>query len=279
MSSDMVSDWLKAASRYPLLTADQEIDLAHKVQRGMAEGATSAEKRIGARAKNKMIQSNLKLVVSAAKKFIPVTWHSNALDLADLLQEGVIGLNRAVEKFDPTAGYKLSTYAYWWIRQSISRAIEMQKTTIRITTQIGQLANKARKAPEWITTRQELQEWLGATDNQMEMIERAQAIGRINSLDKMVREEGSTLLELIPDEQNQPNLDAMDWELARESIQYVFEGEPLIEEFSKFVVERVSYKEQADALGINRGTLSNQVHSLIRRKKDDLAHLRKFIAA
>jgi DNA-directed RNA polymerase specialized sigma24 family protein len=59
----------------------------------------------------------------------------------------------------------------------------------------------------------------------------------------------------------------------------VFEGEPLIEEFSKYVVERISYKEQADALGINRGTLSNQVHSLIRRKKDDLAHLRKFIAA
>ena len=85
MSSDMVSDWLKAASRYPLLTADQEIDLAHKVQRGMAEGATSAEKRIGARAKNKMIQSNLKLVVNVSKKFFPVCRHSNAFEGNELL--------------------------------------------------------------------------------------------------------------------------------------------------------------------------------------------------
>ena len=112
MSTDMVSDWLKAASRYPLLTAEQEIDLAHKVQRGMLDDATPAEKRIGKRAKNKMIQSNLKLVVAVAKKFIPVTRHSSAMDLADLLQEGVMGLNRAVEKYDPCAGYKLSTYAY-----------------------------------------------------------------------------------------------------------------------------------------------------------------------
>ena len=112
MSTDMVSDWLKAASRYPLLTADQEIDLAHKVQRGIAEDANSAEKRIAARAKNKIIQSNLKLVVNVAKKFVPATRYSNALDLADLFQDGVVGLNRAVEKYDPFAGYKLSTYAY-----------------------------------------------------------------------------------------------------------------------------------------------------------------------
>ena len=279
MSSDMVSDWLKAASRYPLLTADQEIDLAHKVQRGTAEDATPAQKRIGARAKTKMIQSNLKLVVNVAKKFIPVTRHSNALELADLFQEGVVGLNRAVEKFDPCAGYKLSTYAYWWIRQSISRAIETHKTTIRVPTQIAQLVNKARKAPEDITTRAELQEWLEASDSQMAMVEVAQAIGKMSSLDKMVREEGATLLELIPDEQNQPTLDDFDWQLARESIDFVFEGEPLIEEFSRFVVDRISYKDQADALGIKRGTLSNQVHNLISRKKDELSHLRKFIAA
>ncbi|MDA7433864.1 sigma-70 family RNA polymerase sigma factor [Synechococcus sp. AH-601-P18] len=275
----MVSDWLKGASRFPLLTADQEIDLAHKVQRGMAEEATPAEKRIGARAKNKMVQSNLKLVVNVSKKFIPVTRHSNALDLADLFQEGVVGLNRAVEKFDPCAGYKLSTYAYWWIRQSISRAIETQKTTIRVPTQVAQLANRARKAPEHITTRAELQEWLGATDNQMEMVERAQSIGRMSSLDKLAKEDGATLLELIPDEQNQPTLDEFDWQLARESIAAAFEGEPLIEEFARFVCEKVSYKSQADAMGLHRNTLSKQVHSLISRKKDELSHLRKFIEA
>ena len=279
MSSDMVSDWLRAASRYPLLTADQEIDLAHKVQRGTAEDATPAQKRIGARAKTKMIQSNLKLVVNVAKKFIPVTRHSNALELADLFQEGVVGLNRAVEKFDPCAGYKLSTYAYWWIRQSISRAIETHKTTIRVTNQISQLANRARKAPVDITTRAELQEWLEASDSQMVMVERAQSIGRMNSLDQLVKEDGATLLELIPDEQNQPTLDDFDWQLARDSIEYAFTDEPLLEEFTKYVVEGVSYKSQADSMGLPRKTLSKQIHVMLREKRSELSHLRKFIAA
>ena len=278
-SPDVVTAWIQNAARFPLLSKSQEITLGHHIQRSQAEDATPLEKRRGQRAKEKMIKSNLRLVVNVAKKFAPICRHSNALDLADLFQEGCIGLNRAAEKYDPTSGYAFSTYSFWWIRQAISRAIETQKTTIRVTNQIGQMVNKARKAPKDITTRQELQEWLGATDNQMEMIERAQAIGRMSSLDKVVREEGSTLLELIPDEQNQPNIDAMDWELARDSIEYVFSDEPLIEEFQRFVVERISYKAQADAMGLHRNTLSKQVHSLIKRKKGDLAHLRKFIAA
>ena len=279
MSSDVVSDWLRSASRFPLLTADQEIDLAHKVQRGMAEDATPAAKRIGARAKTKMIQSNLKLVVNVAKKFFPATRYSNALDIADLFQEGVMGLNRAVEKYDPCAGYKLSTYAYWWIRQSINRAIEMHKTTIRIPNQICQFANKARKAPEHITTRAELQEWLEASDSQMEMVERALAVNVMGSLDQRSRDDGATLLELLPDESSQPTLDDFDWQLARESIEFVFEDEPLIEEFSKYVVEGVSYKSQAKAMGLHRNTLSKQVHVMLREKRTELSHLRQFIAA
>lgn len=279
MNTDMVYDWLKSANRFPLLTADQEIDLAHKVQRGMAVDATPAEKRIAARAKNKMIQSNLKLVVNVAKKFHPVTKHSNSLDLVDLFQEGTLGLTRAVEKFKPEAGYRFSTYAYWWLRQSITRVIEAQKTTIRITNMVSQMANKARKAPGHIRTRTELQGWLGATDNQMHMVERAKAIAQMTSLDKLAKEDGSTLLELIPDEQNQPSVDDFDWEIAREAIEYAFEGNELAEDFTAHILMGESYKDRAKLRNTNRNNLSNQIQRMIKSKRQELGHLRKFISA
>ena len=278
-SHDVVTAWIQNAARFPLLTKTQEITLGHLIQRSQAEDATPLEKRRGQRAKEKMIKSNLRLVVNVSKKFAPICRHSNALELVDLFQEGCLGLNRAAEKFDPTAGYAFSTYSYWWIRQSISRAIETHKTTIRVTNQISQLANRARKAPVDITTRAELQEWLEASDSQMVMVERAQSIGRMNSLDQLVKEDGATLLELIPDEQNQPTLDDFDWQLARDSIEYAFTDEPLLEEFTKYVVEGVSYKSQADSMGLPRKTLSKQIHVMLREKRSELTHLRKFIAA
>ncbi|MDB4638483.1 sigma-70 family RNA polymerase sigma factor [bacterium] len=278
-SPDVVTAWIQNAARFPLLTKTQEITLGHLIQRSQAEDATPLEKRRGQKAKEKMIKSNLRLVVNVSKKFAPICRHSNALELVDLFQEGCLGLNRAAEKFDPTAGYAFSTYSYWWIRQSISRAIETHKTTIRVPTQVAQLANRARKAPKDITTRAELQEWLEASDSQMDAVERAQSIGRMSSLDKMVREDGASLLELLPDESSQPTLDEFDWELARESIEFVFENEPLIEEFSKYVVDGVSYKSQANAMGLHRNTLSKQVHVMLREKRAELGHLHKFIAA
>ena len=101
-SPDVVTAWIQNAARFPLLTKSQEITLGHHIQRGMADDATPIEKRRGQRAKEKMIKSNLRLVVNAAKKFAPVCRHSNALELVDLFQEGSLGLNRAAKKYDPT---------------------------------------------------------------------------------------------------------------------------------------------------------------------------------
>ena len=109
------------AGRYPLLTAAEEVALAKRIERGDAA------------AKERMINSNLRLVISIAKRY-----QSQNLPLVDLVQEGVIGLNRAVEKFDWRRGFKFSTYATWWIRQACQRALAGQSATIRVPTHVAE---------------------------------------------------------------------------------------------------------------------------------------------
>jgi len=168
-SADMVRTYLHEIGRVPLLTHEQEIIYGKQVQQLMAlyeakealaqaldrepspiEWAakvhlTEAELEIalehGQRAKQKMIEGNLRLVVSVAKKY-----QKRNLELLDLVQEGALGLERGVEKFDPTRGYKFSTYAYWWIRQAITRAIAQQARTIRLPIHITEKLNKIKKA-------------------------------------------------------------------------------------------------------------------------------------
>ena len=136
-STSQLSRYLDEIGRIPLLTADEEIALARSVQRMIearetpeADRTSQQKKTIkrGLRAKKRMIEANLRLVVTVAKK----RDFGVHLSLMDLIQEGSIGLDRAVEKFDPARGYKFSTYAYWWIRQGISRATANYEEAIRL---------------------------------------------------------------------------------------------------------------------------------------------------
>ena len=140
------------SGRYPLLTGVKEIELGKQVQAMMPLLETptnelTPEQRFvvkkGQRAKQSLINANLRLVVSIAKKY-----QKHGLELLDLIQEGAIGLNRAVEKFDPTKGYKFSTYATWWIRQAVTRAIHQQARTIRLPIHVIEKLNKIRKVAE-----------------------------------------------------------------------------------------------------------------------------------
>jgi RNA polymerase nonessential primary-like sigma factor len=167
-TTDLVRAYLQEIGRVPLLTHEQELTYGRQVQRMMhflelkeaqeaelerpltdaewAEncGISTAELaliiRQGQRAKQRMIEANLRLVVSIAKKY-----QKRSMEFLDLIQEGTLGLERGVEKFDPTKGYKFSTYAYWWIRQAITRAIAQQARTIRLPIHITEKLNKIKR--------------------------------------------------------------------------------------------------------------------------------------
>jgi RNA polymerase primary sigma factor len=136
--SDSIKNYLNSIAKYPLLTPQQEIQLGRRVQRlrelqSLDRPLTNAEqreRRSGERARQRFIQCNLQLVVHVARRYDKR--NNKTMELLDLIQEGNIGLSRAVELFDPSRGYKFSTYAYWWIRQGITRALISSDAIIRL---------------------------------------------------------------------------------------------------------------------------------------------------
>ncbi len=134
MSDDPVKQYLKEIGDYPLLTIEEEIELAKRIQKG------------DEKAKLTLADSNLRLVVSIAKRYV-----GRGLSFLDLIQEGNLGLLKAVEKFDHEKGYKFSTYATWWIRQAITRAIADQSRTIRIPVHMSEVINKTYRVSRMLT--------------------------------------------------------------------------------------------------------------------------------
>lgn len=167
--SDSMTWYLASIGREPLLTASEEIELGNQVQAMMElmeqkrDNHSPHERKIikvGRRAKERMMKANLRLVVSVAKKY-----QGKGLELLDLIQEGSLGLERAVEKFDPTRGYKFSTYAFWWIRQSMTRAIACQSRTIRLPVHLSERLTTIRKVSL------DLAQKLGAMPSRQEIAE------------------------------------------------------------------------------------------------------------
>ncbi len=143
MSSDITA-WLQSAGRVPLLRADEELHLGTLVRKHLdwpdgPDAAPPGVRRAGLRARNRMMNANRRLVVSVAKRYQQRT-RANGLDIADLLQEGTLGLTRGLEKFDPTKGYKFSTFGYWWIRQALARYLDINSSgSIRLPVAQAQL--------------------------------------------------------------------------------------------------------------------------------------------
>ncbi len=145
---DLVQQYLGELRREPLLTAAEEVELAQTIEAGRAPNATPEVRAAAAAARERFIQANLRLVVSVAKRY-----QSAGLPMLDLIQEGNLGLMRAVEKFDWRKGFKFSTYATWWIRQGITRAIADKSRTIRVPAHLGEaLSVLARTSAQLLKT-------------------------------------------------------------------------------------------------------------------------------
>jgi len=268
---------MNEAGRYPLLTAAEEVALAKRVERGDTA------------AKERMINSNLRLVVSIAKRY-----QGHGLQLGDLIQEGVIGLNRAVEKFDWRKGFKFSTYATWWIRQACQRAVSNQSATIRVPTHVHERRVKLNRARQRLQaasgdepTREELAK---ATGLELRYVE--EALGAVEasvSLNQAVGSDGEGELgDLFADPNSvDPEAEAAEALRARSvrdavrrlpererrvlELRFGFDGEPTsLEQIGrelKISRERVRQVER-DALA----ALEHQLAEVVAISGDDLVH-------
>jgi len=192
-AADSLQLFLAEARRHPLLTKEQEVDLAQRIERGDVE------------AKDRMVNSNLRLVVSVAKKY-----QGQGLPLGDLVQEGMLGLIRASEKFDWRRGFKFSTYATLWIRQAVQRGLQNSSRTIRLPVHIGQRERKISRLQRELSAKmgreptvEEIAEAVELTvDEVMEIKDAARPLA---SLDQPVGEDGDTSMgDLLPAQQAAP---------------------------------------------------------------------------
>ena len=192
-TTDALQLFLNEVRRHPLLTAEEEVELAKRIERGDAE------------AKERMINSNLRLVVSLARKY-----QGQDLPLLDLIQEGILGLIRAAEKFDWRRGYKFSTYATFWIRQAIQRGIANKSRTIRVPVHIGQrerkIARVSRELRASLDREPTDEEIAEAAEISVADIEEVRDTQRtVTSLDRPVGEEGDTSFgDLLPSDAPEP---------------------------------------------------------------------------
>ena len=194
MTSDTLQLFLRDVRRHPLLSAEEEVELARRIERGDLQ------------AKERMVNSNLRLVVSLAKKY-----QGHELALLDLIQEGILGLIRAAEKFDWRKGYKFSTYATFWIRQAIQRGLANQGRTIRIPVHIGQRERKIARAERGLAAKHGRpptdEEVAAAADITVEeLIETREVMRTITSLERPVGSEGETELgDLLASDEIEPH--------------------------------------------------------------------------
>jgi RNA polymerase primary sigma factor len=267
-TSDSLQLFLRDISQRPLLTAAEEVELAKRIEKGDTA------------AKNKMIESNLRLVVSNAKRY-----RGLGLPFLDLIQEGIIGLIRAVEKFDHRRGFKFSTYATWWIRQAMQRALQQQSRTIRIPVHVGQELSRVRSAERKLAgelgrdpTPEEVAARVSLTVDQLDELRAAERIPV--SLEARVGTDGDTELGALLPEDGPSPFDELEVELAEKSIRKALErlderGRTVIElRFGIGGNEPLPLREVAKRMGLS----AEGVRKLERRALRTLAEERELQA-
>lgn len=276
-SEDGVAALFKEMARYPLLKPGEEVELARLVQElvaledleqrlylelgrpparselataaGLSEALLQRRLHLGRSAKRKMISSNLRLVVSIAKRYL-----NRGVPFLDLIQEGALGLNRATEKFDPEKGYKFSTYAYWWIRQGITRTISNQSRMIRLPVHIVEQLNKLKKTYRELKrtlnrnpTEAEITEALEISAEQLRYLQQVRC--KSLSLNRRVgADESSELMDILEDNETLSPEAEMSESMMRQDI---------LEVLDKILTER-----EKDVLTLRYGLLTGEPYTL-----------------
>lgn len=212
-STDPIREYLKEIGSIPLLTQEQEQDLAKRKSEGDAEAG------------KKLVEANLRLVVSIAKRYT-----GRGMSFLDLVQEGNIGLMKAVEKFDYTKGYRLSTYATWWVKQSVTRALADQSRTIRLPVHMVEAVNRIRKAQRALAVKlgrepsnEEIGKEVGMSEKRV--TELMQSSGDTVSLETPVGDEdGSNLGDFVADDSNASTEEKAERVFLREEIEQMLQG-------------------------------------------------------
>jgi RNA polymerase primary sigma factor len=269
---DATQAYLNEIGRYPLLTKAQEIMLGTQVQAWIAIKDKDRQdyskedlriEKIGIRAREKFINCNLRLVVNVAKKYIR---QAKTLDFMDLVQEGNIGLARAVEKFDPTRGYAMSTYAYWWIRQSIQRAMQSSDATIRLPIGTYESLYQMRRCVERLSQKlgrepntKEISTEMNISENDVHAL---LGVSRTAfSLDKVISgyENTGPIIDTIVDPRNSNTIDDAEERINTERL-YAALDEFVDEETKLIILERsqehpTSWRELSIKLGKSKSKL------------------------
>lgn len=312
-STDTVRTYLHEIGRVPLLTREQEIVYGKQVQQMMkllelkeklvkefkreptlsewatrgqlTEAELNRQLHQGRRAKQKMIEANLRLVVAIAKKY-----QKRNMEFLDLIQEGSLGLERGVEKFDPMRGYKFSTYAYWWIRQAITRAIAQHARTIRLPIHITEKLNKIKKV------QRELTQQLGRSPSPAEIAEALELHpSQIReyllmarhpvSLDLRVGDNQDTeLQELLEDEAASPD-DYITGELLRQDLNSLMaeltpqQREVLILRFGLEDGNEMSLAKVGERLNLSRERVRQLEHQALAHLRRRQAQVREYLAS